>query len=434
MVLTNQLDLSTCTALVLNFENPPSPDSRAVLLLVTSNHKSDYICRQALLVHVTHSSFPVCSMALCATTYVLLLAFLGLLSNICRAAVPSEQISRRVVDPDFQNPVGSSQMFSRSRSPNLSSSFRASMPRLDCGNCGVLKKMKCVAMEANLARKKCGSTRQCKSFWLRTKQSPSRTSKVYLCVSKKNTLAETNVSANVPNDASRLKSSTCVGQGVQCSGSKLCCGSLICAAKVFGSRDTICRVSAPQPPPPVCSMDGTVCSASTKCCGGLLCASKVFGSRDTICRVSAPQPPPPVCSKDGTACSASTKCCGGLLCAAKVFGSRDTICRASEPDLRRVDMPQRGTCSDEGGVRIRSEIMDLSNVQWSAYHDAVQKLHSRIGSDGLSDFEKFIEAHASEEFQGHGGAYFVVWHRQFLWEFESALRRINPSVTVCADD
>jgi Common central domain of tyrosinase len=73
----------------------------------------------------------------------------------------------------------------------------------------------------------------------------------------------------------------------------------------------------------------------------------------------------------------------------------------------------------------------MSDMEWAAYHDAVQKLHGKRTSSVLSLYEDFIVSHAAEEPQGHRGAYFLVWHRQFLWEFESALRRISPQVTVC---
>lgn len=81
-------------------------------------------------------------------------------------------------------------------------------------------------------------------------------------------------------------------------------------------------------------------------------------------------------------------------------------------------------------VRIRKEIMDLTVDEWKAYHDAVTVLNTQIADGHLTKYDVFTKTHATEELQAHAGQYFLPYHRQLLFEFETALREINPEVTV----
>lgn len=73
---------------------------------------------------------------------------------------------------------------------------------------------------------------------------------------------------------------------------------------------------------------------------------------------------------------------------------------------------------------------DLSTSEWNDYVDAVTKLHDQAASGEENIYDSFIRSHGVDEFQWHGGQYFLPAHRQMLWEFESALQKIKPGITI----
>jgi hypothetical protein len=48
----------------------------------------------------------------------------------------------------------------------------------------------------------------------------------------------------------------------------------------------------------------------------------------------------------------------------------------------------------------------------------------------VSVYENFVQAHVKHNPQGHGGAYFLPWHRQMLLEYEAALNTVAPGVSI----
>jgi Common central domain of tyrosinase len=81
-----------------------------------------------------------------------------------------------------------------------------------------------------------------------------------------------------------------------------------------------------------------------------------------------------------------------------------------------------GAC---GGFRSqRREVMDLSDAEWRRYTDALAALR-RSGV-----YSTFVGYHSTYSPQAHGGCYFLPWHRQYLYEFERALNRVAPGVSI----
>lgn len=80
--------------------------------------------------------------------------------------------------------------------------------------------------------------------------------------------------------------------------------------------------------------------------------------------------------------------------------------------------------------RVRKEVSDLSQTEWREYVRAVQKIHETPSGGGDSVFSSFIRKHAVDALQWHGGQYFLPAHRQMIWEYENALRQVNPDITL----
>jgi hypothetical protein len=81
------------------------------------------------------------------------------------------------------------------------------------------------------------------------------------------------------------------------------------------------------------------------------------------------------------------------------------------------------------GRRVRKEINDLQQWELNLYAYAVYMMRITPGQNGQSLYENFVQHHVNEVWQGHHGANFLPWHRQFLYEFETVLQWFAP-VTV----
>jgi tyrosinase len=72
----------------------------------------------------------------------------------------------------------------------------------------------------------------------------------------------------------------------------------------------------------------------------------------------------------------------------------------------------------------------MTESEWSRFADAVIKLKMTRGASGLSLYDEFSQIHVERVDQAHIGAYFLPWHRQMIWEFESALNKVSPGVSI----
>lgn len=74
---------------------------------------------------------------------------------------------------------------------------------------------------------------------------------------------------------------------------------------------------------------------------------------------------------------------------------------------------------------VRREIRTLSDTERQAFFDAVNTLKNDGSYDALANMHMGIVIDS-----GHEGPAFLGWHREYLVAFETALRRVNPSVSL----
>lgn len=94
--------------------------------------------------------------------------------------------------------------------------------------------------------------------------------------------------------------------------------------------------------------------------------------------------------------------------------------------------PSTSPSAPTNNCRLRKECRDMSRAEWNAYSAAVVALNaapSQLG--GASRYADFVAIHANEVSSGHQGSQFLPWHRAFIYEYETALREIDPSVSLC---
>jgi hypothetical protein len=106
-----------------------------------------------------------------------------------------------------------------------------------------------------------------------------------------------------------------------------------------------------------------------------------------------------------------------------------TPCCSSGDVCYPMSSPLRAfTCMAQcpSGRRVRKEIMDLQTWEMNLYGYAIFKMRTTIGQNGKSIYENFVQSHMDFALQGHQGAYFLPWHRQLLYEFETQLQRFAP--------
>jgi len=107
----------------------------------------------------------------------------------------------------------------------------------------------------------------------------------------------------------------------------------------------------------------------------------------------------------------------------------------TEPEAQGVDVYAQWLQCGPGERRIRKEVMAMTDVEWGRFLNALNQLknnpeiRSRRNPD-FSPFEDLASLHTEFVEEAHGGAYFLPWHRLFLFLLESQLREIDPSVTL----
>eukprot|EP00835_Amoeboradix_gromovi_P000961 NODE_36_length_31474_cov_0.342438.p17 type:complete len:233 gc:universal NODE_36_length_31474_cov_0.342438:30153-29455(-) len=74
--------------------------------------------------------------------------------------------------------------------------------------------------------------------------------------------------------------------------------------------------------------------------------------------------------------------------------------------------------------RIRKEIRELSKQEWST----VKRVVNQLKKNGV--FRRFAEIHHSFFSRFHNNVYFMPWHRQFIYNFETEMRKIDANVTL----
>eukprot|EP00172_Hildenbrandia_rubra_P003837 Plantae.Rhodophyta-Hildenbrandia_rubra.ctg6670.p3 GENE.Plantae.Rhodophyta-Hildenbrandia_rubra.ctg6670~~Plantae.Rhodophyta-Hildenbrandia_rubra.ctg6670.p3 ORF type:complete len:424 (-),score=74.81 Plantae.Rhodophyta-Hildenbrandia_rubra.ctg6670:2665-3936(-) len=90
--------------------------------------------------------------------------------------------------------------------------------------------------------------------------------------------------------------------------------------------------------------------------------------------------------------------------------------------------PDASECSCASGVRVRKEVGSLTSAEWTSFARAFRALKDT--NDGQSTFENFVRTHLRGVRDAHGTSQFGPWHREFLFQVECRLRRIDPSVTI----
>jgi tyrosinase len=87
--------------------------------------------------------------------------------------------------------------------------------------------------------------------------------------------------------------------------------------------------------------------------------------------------------------------------------------------------PARAACPT--GVHPRQEFRTLSSTQYSRFVNAVKTLQS---GPAPTAYDKLVQLHLAVAPNIHSYPAFFPWHRQFLLDFEHALQKIDPSVTI----
>ncbi|KAJ1675362.1 hypothetical protein EV182_001422 [Spiromyces aspiralis] len=78
-------------------------------------------------------------------------------------------------------------------------------------------------------------------------------------------------------------------------------------------------------------------------------------------------------------------------------------------------------CSDP---RVRKEIRDLTDDERERYIYAVKKVYDEGWLDNLT------ENHFTSGANVHGVPVFFPWHRQFIWDYENLLRKVDSEITL----
>ena len=86
------------------------------------------------------------------------------------------------------------------------------------------------------------------------------------------------------------------------------------------------------------------------------------------------------------------------------------------------------TCSN--GIETRQEIRTLSSDQLTKFVYALHVMQQQPAPGQPSAYDKFVKIHLDESALVHNTADFLPWHRAFLLEFEHALQKIVPTVTI----
>ncbi|AFZ33415.1 Monophenol monooxygenase (plasmid) [Gloeocapsa sp. PCC 7428] len=101
--------------------------------------------------------------------------------------------------------------------------------------------------------------------------------------------------------------------------------------------------------------------------------------------------------------------------------------------------------TNSSNLRVRKSVVQLTSAEKTAFIQALKTLKNTISPDSnLSVYDQFVLQHvltmgfqkrlgATGPAQGnpaHSQPAFLPWHRQFLWQFEQELQKIDPTVTI----
>ncbi|KAI9298903.1 Di-copper centre-containing protein, partial [Neoconidiobolus thromboides FSU 785] len=76
---------------------------------------------------------------------------------------------------------------------------------------------------------------------------------------------------------------------------------------------------------------------------------------------------------------------------------------------------------------VRKEFRKLTDDERTRFFNAVKKLNE---GEKPTTYDKFALAHIANSKFAHGHTGFLVWHRQFLLEFETELQKVDPEVSI----
>src|SRR5262249_32752202 len=82
------------------------------------------------------------------------------------------------------------------------------------------------------------------------------------------------------------------------------------------------------------------------------------------------------------------------------------------------------------GIEQRKDIHTMTQSQVTEFVTALRKMQTPSAPGTPSVFDKFVAIHIGEASLIHNYADFLPWHREFLLEFEQALQKIDPQVTI----
>lgn len=99
-------------------------------------------------------------------------------------------------------------------------------------------------------------------------------------------------------------------------------------------------------------------------------------------------------------------------------------------DINVVEVGRQGQTPGGDGRALRKEYRAMSDEERRRYHEAVKKLKTdRI--DGMSKYDLLVIYHTPQEApEAHWGPAFLPYHREYLKQYELALRQVDPGVAL----
>lgn len=113
----------------------------------------------------------------------------------------------------------------------------------------------------------------------------------------------------------------------------------------------------------------------------------------------------------------------------EVAAGLEEVRLAGKASVRAVAPPlTSGLCTTD--YRTRKEAGDMWPGERWAWTQAMLGLHQLQGANGRTVFEQLVELHSVNAAQAHGSVQFLPWHFFYLTILETALRAIDPYVTL----
>lgn len=113
----------------------------------------------------------------------------------------------------------------------------------------------------------------------------------------------------------------------------------------------------------------------------------------------------------------------------EVMAGMEEVRLAGHASVRAVAAPlTNGLCTTD--YRTRKEVGDMWAGERWAWTQAMLGLHQLQAPGNFSAFEQLVNLHQINRAQAHGTVQFLPWHFFFLTILETALRAIDPNVTL----